>query len=104
MAGLVPTTVLFSLPALLAIAVDPHSTHAHAFAAGPAYTAIFNCFCMLGVFYVFSSSEVGGSQISFANRKSSNLRTYKIWYICRPSASVVICGFALCGPNIFRDL
>ncbi len=50
------------------------------------------------------NAEVGGPQISSANRKSAILRTYKICYICGPSAlsaSVAICGLAVCGPNIF---
>jgi len=37
---------------------------------------------------------VGGPQISFANRKSTSLRTSKIFYIC---------GFAICGSNIFSN-
>jgi hypothetical protein len=34
-------------------------------------------------------------------RKSPNLWTYKICYICGLSACVAICGFAICGPNNF---
>ncbi len=48
--------------------------------------------------------EVGGPQRSSANRKSANLRTCIIFFICGPSASVAICGFAICGPNIFGNL
>jgi hypothetical protein len=44
------------------------------------------------VFYVFFEFRGGWSANKF--RKSANLRTYKIWYICWPSASVAICGFA----------
>ncbi len=36
--------------------------------------------------------------------KSANLWTYKIFYICGPSACVAICGFAICRPNIFCNL
>ena len=33
--------------------------------------------------------------------KSANLWTYKICYICGPSACVAFYGFVICGPNIF---
>jgi len=56
-------------------------------------TLLFLTASVCFVFYFFSSSEVGGPQISFANPE-----------ICRPSASVAICSFALCGPNIFCDM
>ncbi len=35
------------------------------------------------------------------NCKSANLWTYKICYICGPSANVAICRFAICVPYIF---
>ncbi len=44
---------------------------------------------------------MGDPQISSANRKSANLRTYKIWHICGSSEGVAICGFAICGPSTF---
>ncbi len=36
--------------------------------------------------------------------KSANLWTYKICYICGPSAYGAICGFEICGSNIFCNL
>jgi hypothetical protein len=36
--------------------------------------------------------------------RSANLQTYKICSVCKPSASVAICRFVICGPNIFRNL
>ncbi len=36
--------------------------------------------------------------------KSANLWTFKIWHICGHSACGAICGFEICGPNIFCDL
>jgi hypothetical protein len=39
-----------------------------------------------------------------ANRKSANLRTYKICYIFGTSASLAICGYAICGPSCFCGL
>ncbi len=52
-------------------------------------------------------TAVGGPQMNsanckLANSKSANLRTYKIWYICRPSANVAICGFV--DPIFFKGL
>ena len=47
-------------------------------------------------------AQVGGPQISSANSKSVNLQTYKICYICRPSACGAI--WRICGPNIFCNL
>jgi hypothetical protein len=38
--------------------------------------------------------KVGGPQISSMNRKSANLRTCQICYICIPSTNVAIYGFA----------
>ncbi len=35
------------------------------------------------------------------NCKSANLWTYKICYICGPSANLAICRFAICVPYIF---
>jgi hypothetical protein len=48
--------------------------------------------------------EEGGPQISSANSKSANLQTYKTCNFCGPSTSVAICGFVICGPNIFCNL
>jgi hypothetical protein len=50
---------------------------------------------------IMSSSR---NNASSAYRKSTNLRTYKIFYICGPSACVAICGFEICRPNFSGDL
>ncbi len=43
-------------------------------------------------------AEVGGPQITSANRKSANLRAYKICYICEPSASVAFVDLRFADP------
>ena len=45
-------------------------------------------------------TKVGNQLVSSAKPKSENLPSYNNFLICRPSANVVICGFALCRPNI----
>jgi hypothetical protein len=52
-------------------------------------------------YIIGTKAEIGGPQISSANRKSAHLWTYKICYICGPFACEAICGFADCRPDIF---
>jgi hypothetical protein len=59
------------------------------------------CFCYRRQIF---RGDQSGNKFRNQTAKFANLQTYKICYICGPSACVVICKFAICGPNIFSDL
>jgi hypothetical protein len=100
--------VLFSLPALLAIAVDRIQL-----TRMPSQlvllTLLFLTASVCFVFYVFSSSEVGGPQISFANPQICGLKNLLYLQTFRQCGDLRFCAlrtqyFLRFADPIFADL